>query len=445
MTDIEPDLDSEAFDDNHVADYEAEAAVNLRAQRLRRPNVDDTEPEPNDREASAPDPYGVGQDALAAVDDWDESERPYRAQLFDHHDSDPTTQPATWGLRGRLNAALGARLRPKDLSTEARYRTSIRTVQQPLPGCSVVSVINPKGGSGNTITAAMLGSTFGRHRGTGVVVWDACESTGSLGDRAARTTDPELTVWDLLAHASDLASSAAVSGALNTFLRRQPTMEDVLASDNSMTNGQSIGWDECAAVMAILRRHRDLIVIDTGNNPVADNWQWAVAHSDVLVVPLPLRLDMAKQVYQMLDSLISRGLEHLLASTIVVTCVTPDAAPESTPMIFQDLHHLGIPRENFVQAPYEPVLARGERIQYSELPAETIEAYTNVTALVADTLAEARRATTQQYSDPVSPKSLYRRPSDDLRRFPPPPPAQPVALSGGYERGATPLRSRRRA
>lgn len=420
MTSREPHRDDDHIDTANevvdpVASYDAESAVNLRNQRLRRPGAAN----PADNESAdsdlTPDPYGVGQDALAAIEAPDVNpETLYRAKMFERREEDLTAEPAAWGLRGRLNAALGAKMRPKHLSAEVRFRQSVSVVQQPLSGCSVVSVINPKGGSGNTITSVMLGATFGKHRGQGVTVWDACESTGSLGDRAARTTDPELTVWDLLAHAGELASSSAVSGSLNAFLRRQPTMEDILASDNSTTQSRSIGWDECAAVMAVLRRHRDLIIVDTGNNPLADNWQWAVQHSDALVVPLPLRMDMAKQVYQMLDGIAVRGYGHLLASTVVVTCVTPDSSPELSAMIYDDLRDLGVLEGNFVEAPYEPALARGDRINYKDLPASTIEAYTNVTALVADTLGAARRQAAFEYSDSFAPEPVYRHPENDL-------------------------------
>ncbi|MDZ7884247.1 MAG: ParA family protein [Rhodococcus sp. (in: high G+C Gram-positive bacteria)] len=398
--------------ENPVAGYDAEDTVNLRAQRLRRPetepgeqNVDETIDEP------APDPYGVGQDALAAVDaPAVDAQALYRARLFDRQEEDLTAEPAEAGLRGRLNAALGTHLRPKSTSTEVRLRQSIRVVQQPLPGCSVVSVINPKGGAGKTPTSVMLGSTFGKHRGHGVTVFDASESLGSLGDRAARTTDPELTVWDLLDHAHELASSAAVSGSLSAFLRRQPTLEDILAADNSANRERNLGWDECAAVMAVLRRHRELIVIDTAANPLAESWQWAVQHSDALVVPLPLRLDIARQVYQMLEGIVARGYGHLLSSTIVVTCATPDSNPQLATAVFEDLRNLGVQDGNFIQAPYEPALARGDRIVHKDLPPATIEAYTNVTALVADNLAAVRREAAYQFTDPYSPQPVYRQP-----------------------------------
>ncbi|OZC46679.1 hypothetical protein CH289_21840 [Rhodococcus sp. RS1C4] len=417
MTTRDPHHPDSEHEDNKVSDYQAESAVNLRNQRLRRPEAetDTTESESATAESDqVPDPYGVGQDALAAVETPDvDPDTLYRARMFDRQDEDPTVEPATWGLRGRVNAALGMHMRPKSDTPEVRFRQSVHTVQQPLPGCSVVSVMNPKGGAGKTPTALMLGATFGKHRGQGVAVWDASESTGSLGDRAARTTDPELTVWDLLAHAGELASTSAVSGSLNSFLRRQPTMDDVLASDNSTTQSRSIGWDECAAIMAVLRRHRDLIVVDTGNNPLAENWQWAMQHSDVLVVPLPLRMDIAKQVYLMLDGVAARGYGHLLAQTVIVTCTTPDSSPELSQVIFDDLSDLGIAAHNFVEAPYEPALARGGRISYKDLPTATIEGYTNVTALVADTLGDARRKAAFEYSDPFAPESLYRHPPQE--------------------------------
>ncbi|WP_235581822.1 MinD/ParA family ATP-binding protein [Rhodococcus sp. Leaf278] len=187
-------------------------------------------------------------------------------------------------------------------------------------------------------------------------------------------------------------------------------MEDILAADNSADRERNLGWDECAAVMAVLRRHRDLIVIDTAANPLAESWQWAVQHSDALVVPLPLRLDIARQVYQMLEGIIARGYGHLLASTIVVTCATPDSNPQLASAVFEDLRNLGVQESNFIQAPYESALARGDRIVYKDLPPDTIEAYTNVTALVADNIAAARAGVAYQFTDPYSPQPVNRQP-----------------------------------
>ena len=418
-------------ENDHTNDYGAENAVNLRTQRLKR-QTPRPEPEPEtpgteDDSASAEydttghdqqfaDPYAVGQDALAANEEPLAEPYPVRSGggLFDP-ETEADTNPATWGWRGKLNAATGLRMLPKPDSAEVRFRTSITRIQQSLPGCSVVSVIGLKGGAGKTPTTLALSNTFGRHRGRGVVAWDANEATGTLGDRAARTTDPELGPWDVLEHASELASAAAVSGVLGRYLRLQPTLDEVLAADNSTIRERGIGWDECAALMAVLRRHRDLIFIDTGNNPLAPNWLWAVEHSDLLVVPVPLRRDMAQQAYRMLEGIAARGFEHLVRSAVVLTTVTPESDSNLEEGIAKEFGHLGI--EHVIRVPYEPQFATGNRLVYDRLAAGTLEAYTNVAAGIADLLSHSAYGRTQTLSDSYAPQQM-QRPPDSPRRQP---------------------------
>lgn len=402
--------------------YGTEQPVELRRQRLRRqpdPDADSVAPdsaESSDDEGDQyADPYLVGQDALAA----NEEPQPLSPQSahrgFGTDDTDVDASPAKWGWRQRVNAALGLSLAPPADSPEARFRHSVRQIQQPLPGCMVVSVINLKGDAGKTSTTTMLANTFGQHRGRGVVAWDANESTGTLGDRAARGADRELGPWDVLENAHALASTSAVSGSLGHYLRLQPTHDEVLAAETSTSGERGIGWDECAAVMAVLRRHRDLIFVDTGNNAIASNWQWAVQHSDLLVIPLPLRRDAAIQALRMLDGIAARGFEHLVASAVVLTVVTPGSDAGLEAEIVEEFGRLGV--RTIMRVPYEPMFATGGRIRQEQLQDTTVEAYTNVAATIADMLAGAAHNRTAEYFDHDAPQE-FRRPSDAPRRLP---------------------------
>ncbi|MEU2004514.1 MinD/ParA family protein [Rhodococcus sp. NPDC019627] len=417
------------YEDSSTDDYAAENAVNLRTQRLKRqtprPDPEPTGTRDDDTgdttgigaaDDAYADPYAVGQDALAANEAPAADTAAPRPGGFLEPHTDQVIGPAVWGWRGKVNAATGLRIRPTPESAEMRFRDSIERIQQPLPGCSVVTFANPKGGAGKTPSLLTVSNTFGRHRGRGVVAWDANEATGTLGDRAARTTDNELGPWDVLEHASELASASAVSGALGNYLRLQPTLDEVLAADNSTTRERGIGWDECAALMAVLRRHRDLIFIDTGNNPLAANWLWAVEHSDLLVVPLPLRTDMAKQAYRMLDGLAARGLDELVRSALILTTATPESDPGLEASVLEEFGRLGV--QNIIRGvPYEPQFASGNRIAYDRLAQTTIEAYTNIAAEIADLLAYRAQGRVQSLSDSSAPAQMQRPP--EVPRLPP--------------------------
>ncbi|GAA3136718.1 hypothetical protein GCM10020255_011990 [Rhodococcus baikonurensis] len=57
-------------------------------------------------------------------------------------------EPARTGLRGRLNTILNLRIVPKPESAEMRQRAAIASITGPLPGFSIVTIANPKGGVG---------------------------------------------------------------------------------------------------------------------------------------------------------------------------------------------------------------------------------------------------------------------------------------------------------
>ncbi|MFF0818386.1 MinD/ParA family protein [Rhodococcus sp. NPDC003318] len=385
------------MDDNstNIANYHSEAPVNLRAQRLRRREPEPaTEPEIAEIAApepeTVPDPYHVGQAALVTTQDAPTRQQPGPGRLFDSETRAADDAPAKWGLRGRMNAALGLKMKPKEGSAEVRFRASVDTIQRTLPGTAMVTVANTKGDAGKTSTLLTLSAIFGQHRGAGVVAWDASESGGTLGARAARTVEVERTVWDLLDNAARLVGPDAAAGDLAAFLRRQPTRDEVLAGDTDTSHDYTLGWDECAAIAAVLRRHRDLMFVDTANNPQSPSWQWAVQNCDLLVVPLPMRSDMAGKAYDMLEGLLKRGFEDVVRGAVVLLCATPGSSAALEDRIVTGFEELGV--ETFVRIPYEPTFSTGERIDLDRLTQESVEAWTNVAAIVADRLGDALTA-----------------------------------------------------
>lgn len=331
---------------------------------------------------------------------------------------DVTSDPAEWGWRGRVNAAFNMHLRPKPDSDEVAFRESIEHIRQSIPGISRIAVLNIKGGQGKTPTALMLSNTLGKYRGGGVVAWDSNESKGTLAMRAAvGAPDPrnEPTVWDVLEVADQLCSPSAQAGALDYFLRRQPTQDEILASDSSSKRMAAIGWDECEAIMAVLRRHRSMVIIDTGNDDLKPNWRWATENADQLVIPMTYRKDAALAVAKMLDGLLARDLQHLVASAIVVMAATPGANVDIAEDLRDQLRTTGVHR--FVDVPYEPQFdGVGEPIRYDRLNAATIRAYTHLTAQVADALAATRvNAPSRELEVEYVPAAIARPAEHDVR------------------------------
>ncbi|MFI6998277.1 MinD/ParA family protein [Nocardia sp. NPDC050175] len=374
-------------------EYTAERPVDLRRQRLRRPASTETKdesleaPAEQDRDApSAPnDPYGVGETNLSptvpSAHDVAAAQE-IRLSMLLRPARRAETDPAQWGWRGILNGA-GLRLKPARSSPEVAYRHAVERIRRPLPGTSVVVVANPKGGSGVTPATVVLSALFGRLRGGQVVAWDANESCGTLGARAATCSGPE-SVWDVLAHARELCSVNGDASALGRMLQRQPSLDEILASDQTPGGSINVGREECAAILAVLRRHRSMILIDSGNNERAPGFRWSIENATQLVVPVTDRRDVVVAALRLLDGIADAGHETLAANAIIVLAEHGDTHQQTEVTDVLDRACAG----RVVRVPYDPVLAGGERIVVSKLPRPTVRAWTHVAAAVADGLAE---------------------------------------------------------
>ncbi|MBF6171133.1 MinD/ParA family ATP-binding protein [Nocardia blacklockiae] len=426
-----------------AAQYDAERPVDLRAQRLR-PEPTEARPamhlRPRSPQPGAPDRYGVSHDEPAGPSAAElEAIREERIRRLLGPAPGSETDPAQWGWRGRANT-LGARLKPT--RAEIEHRVDIERIRQPLPGTPLVTVANPKGGSGTTPATVLLSNIFGLHRGHGVVGWDNHETRGTLAARAATGPQQPSSTWDLLANAHELCAPTVAASALARFLIRQPSGDEILASDQSAKRTEMIGAEECRAILAVLRRHRTLIIADTGNNDRAPTFRHAIDHTTQLVVPITYRRDVAHAALRTLDGLAARGHARLVRTAIVV--LTEDTAPDAATRtaVEEALERAEI--GPIVRVPFDPALANGERIVLSRLPATTVRAWTRVAAAVAENVADELATATHALHTDYMPESrtvpleydardrtaVTRRPPPRLWRDDTIPPAP-----GGWQRG----------
>lgn len=298
------------------------------------------------------------------------------------------TDPAQWGRRGWFNTVTVGALKLRPLPDEVLHRKAVAAVGRPLMGQQLIMVANPKGGQAKTVTSLMLGNTFATHRRTSPpVVWDNNESEGTLGYRAASAV-PATSVWDLLAHSHTLASPNAAASGLSRFLRAQPTGAEVLASDDSAERMDQIEGKDCERVYSVLRRWRELVIVDTGNNRRRENWLWTAHNAHLLVIPIIYALDSTVVVLKMIESLKRLGLEALVANAIVVCSPNP-AGPD--PKLHEEVRSilLEVGLRNFAEVPFDPALPRAGRIDYDRLSEDTRRAWVQVCAMAATVLAEA--------------------------------------------------------
>jgi MinD-like ATPase involved in chromosome partitioning or flagellar assembly len=295
--------------------------------------------------------------------------------------SQPEAVPATTGFRGAVRKASLGTIKPRPNSKEEEERRLVEVVRRNFGGLRQVTVINPKGGAGKTVAALLLAMTFGQKRGGYVLAWDNNETQGTLGMRALQDFHTR-TVRDLLRDLHYFQDVHGRVGDLSQFVRSQgEAMFDVLASDESATAGEMLTAEAFQDIREIVSRFYKLIIVDTGNNVRAPNWQAALETSDQLVVTMSARNDSAETAARMLDHLEQIGRHQLVRKAVTVVSMPASNKQIDLPSIQR---HFGFRTRAVLVAPYEPLLDSGEPIRYGVLSKASRRAWLRIAATVAE-------------------------------------------------------------
>jgi MinD-like ATPase involved in chromosome partitioning or flagellar assembly len=293
--------------------------------------------------------------------------------------------PAQRGWQAAVRRMTGGLVSPSPGPAELAHRAAVTSVQRSLDGPKTIVVVNPKGGAHKTTATLLLAATFGIHRGGYTLAWDNNETRGTLGWRAnpARHSN---TAVDLLRDLDRFTDSrAARVGDLDNYVRAQGSAQfDVLASDEDAASAASIDDEAFRQLHTALARFYRVMVIDTGNNMRASNWQAAVAAADQLVIVSTVREDTAQSAAWLIDALRATGNAHVVREAVTVLTAparTPDAE------LSQRLHsHFGQLTRTVLDVPHDPALVAGGPIAYDTLTPRSQDAWLRVTAAVADGL-----------------------------------------------------------
>lgn len=293
------------------------------------------------------------------------------------------SDPARLGARGRVNAVLGLKLAPKAHSLEMRLRDAQAIITRAVPEGAMITIANTKGGVGKTPMAICLAETVAEYRGPGTVTClDLGEVGGSFADRIAVPPVPGQDSGALLS-AIDPAATDVHPSTLARYLARQPSGSDALIGCDSAE--APLSYQDGTALGAILGRHREILVADTGNSSLAGAWQWAVDEAGAIVMPVPLRRDAAIAAQRTL-SVLANVRPGILARTIVVITNGPGDAPMVETEAVAAFSAMGAA---VCRMPYEPHFASGERIALSQLRRKTRDALTVLAATAVDLVASA--------------------------------------------------------
>ena len=269
----------------------------------------------------------------------------------------------------------GGRINFGPSPAEVAERRLIARAKTPVAGCRSIAVISRKGGVGKTTTTLMLGHTFASLRGDRVVALDGNPDAGSLGYRVRRET--AATVTNLLADEQEIIRYADIRAYTN----QAPTRLEVVASDDDPRITTALGEEEYRRAIAMLERHYNLILLDTGTGVLESATKGILQLADQIVVVMSPSLDSARTAASTLDWLNENGYADLVRNAIaVVNAVREEGLVELDKI---EEHFQGRCRA-VVQVPWDPHLSAGAETLIDRLRPVTRRAYLEVAAAVAD-------------------------------------------------------------
>jgi putative peptide zinc metalloprotease protein len=283
--------------------------------------------------------------------------------------------PPRDGWRRFIYWLTGGRINFGPSPSELAERQLIARAKAPVAGCRSIAVISRKGGVGKTTTTLMLGHTFASLRGDRVVALDGNPDAGSLGYRVRRET--AATVTNLLADEREIVRYADI----RSYTNQAPTRLEVVAADDDPRITTALGEEEYRRAIALLERHYNLILLDTGTGVLESATKGILQLAEQIVVVMSPSLDSARAASSTLDWLNENGHAELVRNAIAVV----NAVRE------EGLVEVGKIKDHFqgrcravVQVPWDPHLSAGAETQIDRLRPVTRRAYLEVAAAVAD-------------------------------------------------------------
>lgn len=264
--------------------------------------------------------------------------------------------------------------------------TDERLIGTQLSRPMTIMVANSKGGTGKTPTAAMTGAVLGRHRGGGVLVWDNNENQGTLGDRTQEGRFPTTAV-DLLENIAEFEEGNGSIGTLGRFVRHQQSGPfEVLSSSNDSQRMQAIGAEEFSRMHAVLARFFPLLVVDSGNASVADNWVQAARTADLLIIPVQWKYDHVRSAERTIEDLRALGLGNLVDNAITVITHGSGATDKANAKTWRGWFEANTAQ--VLDIPFDSHIDVGTALVFDRLAAPTQRAFLALGAAVAQQLAE---------------------------------------------------------
>lgn len=287
----------------------------------------------------------------------------------------PVQETAGKGWRRAVHRLTGGSVNPGLSKEERARRQRLERLTTPVRGCHRVAVLSLKGGVGKTTTTACLGLILAHHRGDRVVALDANPDSGTLSERLVGSAATSVT--ELLADAEQIRSFTEIAKYTTLAERLQ-----VLGSEQDPHSSHAFDEQSYRAVDEILSRFFTVVLVDSGSGLLQPAMTGTLALADSLVVVAGPTVDGASRAAKTLDWLVAHGHGRLVARSVaVISAQRPDAGGVDVDVL---VNHFAARCRAVVQVPFDPHLATGGRIERTRLRAETVEAYTDAAAAVAE-------------------------------------------------------------
>lgn len=324
--------------------------------------------------AAAPIPTARAADPLPTLQD------------FLAGSTDELNSPATQGWRANVRKLTGGLITLGPGPAELSERKDVASIQRSLPGPRTVVVVNPKGGASKTTSVLMLAAMFGTHRGGYTLAWDDNETIGNLANRA-RPARHSNTAVDLLEDLERFAdATTARVGDLDNYVRSQGGSQfDALASDLDPAGAASIDADAFHRLHAVLQRFYRIIVVDTGNNMRASNWEAAVEAADQLVIATSTKKDVGYGGAVLVDRLRAIGAEGKIEQAVTLIS-HPKGSEAGDSDAGQRRAYFEAHTRAVIDLPFEPSFDEGGMINLDAISSATRRAWLRATAEVAEGL-----------------------------------------------------------
>jgi MinD-like ATPase involved in chromosome partitioning or flagellar assembly len=260
-----------------------------------------------------------------------------------------------------------------------------RRIAAPLSGgARFVPVLSRKGGVGKTTVTTLLGMALADARDDRIIAVDANPDRGTLAERIARSSGK--TVRDLVKVRAEVTGYNDIS----TIVARDETRLDVLASDTDPRVSEAFNDRDYHDVASLAAHYYSIVLTDTGTGIVHSVMGATLDLADQLVVVAGLSVDEARLASETLTWLEANGYSEQVRSAVVVL----NTARPGTPLVQMDEleAHFRTRVRAVVRMPYDPHIAAGSAISFSELQPETRTAARELAATVVEglrTLASA--------------------------------------------------------